>query len=44
MTHSDSLREDSPELYQNLRFNYYKLLDLGMKNGLLNEFAERYVN
>ena len=44
MSHSNSLREDSPELYHNLRFNYYKLLDLGMKNGLLNDFAERYVD
>ena len=44
MSHSASIREDSPELFQNIRYNYYKLLDLGMKNGLLNDFAENYVN
>jgi hypothetical protein len=38
------MKNDSPELYHNIRYNYYKLLDMGMKNGLLNDFAESYVN
>lgn len=44
MTHTSSMKNDSPELYHNIRYNYYKLLDMGMKNGLLNDFAESYVN
>jgi len=44
MSQSVQIRNDSPELYDNIRHNYMKLLDMGVKTGMLPDFAENYVN